>query len=116
LTSGWLGFVSLCALLAAGCGTTQPRVADVSAQSAPWTRVIVQLNVPATQTDEQKLAAIREVREALLRELDAKSYRVARVYDTIPAVALEVSPEARRVLEKSPRVASVVTDAVVDPQ
>jgi hypothetical protein len=81
----------------------------------PWTPVIVQLRLPPFETEEQKLASITRIREALLTELRSTPYRVTRAYETIPAVALEVSAEALRVLETSRLVASIGKDTVSVP-
>jgi hypothetical protein len=109
-----------CALvlaLAGGCATGTSRVP--AAQPAPdtsWMRVIVQLRLPRFETEEQKLALILRTREALLVELGSRPYRVTRAYETIPAVGLEVSPDALRVLEKSALVEGIGKDTLSRPQ
>lgn len=84
-------------------------------------RVIVHLRVApiaAGQSEEAKQqgGTIAPARETLLRELALTSYRVTRVYDTIPFVALEVSPEALRVLERSVWVIGIEKDTLTSPQ
>jgi len=84
-------------------------------------RVIVHLRlapIAAGQPQEaqQQGEAIAQAREALLRDLALTSYRVTRVYHTIPFVALEVSAEALRALERSVWVLGVEKDALAAPQ
>ena len=81
-----------------------------------WTRVIVVLRLPPSETDEQKGRLIGQTREALLAELKATPHRVVRIYETIPAVALDVSPQALLVLRKSTLVAGVEEDRLAAPQ
>ena len=80
-------------------------------------RVIVQFRLeaglcetaPGTEPCQQSIA---QGRAALLQELVGTSYQVNRVYTTIPFVALEVSPEALRILEASGRVVSIALDTL----
>ena len=87
----------------------RPAAADLQKTS----RVIVNLRLPSFESDAQRSALIIQVREAFLRDLDSTSYRVVRAYETIPAVALEVSPAALRAIEKSSHVTSVEPDTPI---
>ena len=117
LVLGWLGRTM-------GIGMAQaqgPHGLHAEAMDQGSVRVIVHLRVApiaAGQSEEAKQqgGTIAQAREALLRELALTSYRVPRVYDTIPFVALEVSPEALRVLEKSVWVVGLEQDVLSAPQ
>jgi len=74
--------------------------------------VVVELRIAAAPPDA---ASIASVRDAVLRRLTGTSHRVVRVYQTLPFLALEVSPEALAVLASSPDVTSVGEDAVAAP-
>ena len=84
-------------------------------------RVIVHLRVPSGASERPEAgapqhASIQRAREALLHELASMPHRVTRMYEAIPFVALEVSPEALRIVEKSPWVVGIEPDALVAPQ
>jgi hypothetical protein len=88
---------------------------QVSESKTDSSRVIVELriaNIEGTPDDPARLAAIAAARQALLQELDGTTFRVVRTYDTIPFVALEVSPDAMAVLKRSTLVAGVQPDAL----
>jgi hypothetical protein len=94
------------------------------ALEAGWVRVIVQLRVTAlpegalgsadaVASQRQSIAAAQS---ALLAELAGSNYRVLRTYETIPFLALEVSPDALRALEGSALVMRVEEDRLDAPQ
>lgn len=87
---------------------------DVTQQA--WFRVIVQLRVAESRSDQQRAAAIAQAREALFHELKSAPYRVTRTYDTIPFVGLELSPEALRIVERSTLTIAIEEDALGAPQ
>ena len=86
-----------------------------SAQVIVHIRVAAMSDGPA-EWAERHQRAIVQAREALLRALPSTSYRVTRVYDTIPFIALEVSGEALRVLKQSSLVRGIEEDALSAPQ
>jgi hypothetical protein len=81
---------------------------------ASWSRVIVELAVPpatpGTPPDQARRAEIAAARDKLVASLDPGQARVVRSYDTIPFVALAVSPAGRAALDASPLVRSVAPD------
>ena len=98
----------------------------VSAQApGPRERVLVQLRIADPYTPEAGLAnstAIAAQRRSidtaagrLLARLAAADHRVARRYQTVPFVALEVAPAARAALSRSPEVLRVLHDEIVRP-
>lgn len=95
-------------------------VLHAESQEVGWVRVIVQLRVatsdsrPSEEVTRQQ-DTVTQAKEALLRELPVRSYRVLRMYETIPFVALEVAPEALQVLGKSRWVVSLEADALAAP-
>jgi hypothetical protein len=62
---------------------------------------------PGTEPCRQSIVRSRT---ALLQELGGAAYQVRRTYDTIPFVALEVSPVALRILEGSGQVVGITPD------
>jgi hypothetical protein len=81
-------------------------------------RVIVQLKIKSLveeHEEKRKQLLIAQARAALIRDLGSTSYRVNRVYNTIPFVALEVSPAALQVLKKSAFVAGIEEDSLSLP-
>jgi hypothetical protein len=100
-------------LITAACATAPSQQAPTP--TAQWSRLIVTFRVPPSDSEDQRRAAIAAAREALLRELASAPHRVTRTYETIPAVGLDVSPEALRVLEKSRRVETIEKDALNAP-
>jgi hypothetical protein len=97
--------------LPAACAGREPAVPN-----ADWRSVIVQLRVAATESETQRVAAISDAREALLRELGSLPYRVRRAYETVPFVALDLSPTALRVVEQSALTAGIQPDILSAPQ
>jgi hypothetical protein len=88
---------------------------QVSESKTESSRVIVELRIAkmeGTPDDPARLAAIAAARQALLRELDGTTFRVVRTYDTIPFVALEVSPDTMAALKRSRLVAGVQPDSL----
>ena len=87
-------------------------------------RVLVQLQVITFPEGElrgadavaSQRAVIAVAQSTLLAELAGTSYRVIRIYDTIPFLALEVSPDALQALEGSALVVSVQEDRPTSPQ
>ncbi len=87
-------------------------------------RVIVQLRVTALPEGELSSAeavasqrrAIASAQSAVLTELADTSYRVIRTFETIPFLALDVSPGALQALEGSALVVSVEEDRLASPQ
>lgn len=86
-------------------------------------RVIVELKLPAPHVPEGRLqaaavamqrAAVAERRAAAIARLPGGAHRVLREFETIPYVALEVSPQALDALERaSDVVGRVVEDEVL---
>ena len=58
---------------------------------------------------------IEGTREGLQSELEATEFRTMREFETIPYVALELSPEALEALERSPKVATIREDRPMYP-
>ncbi len=82
--------------------------------------VLVGLKVPwqmeSNLSEEQVLSqreAIASIQKNLLTELDGKSYKIMRRYDSIPGIALEVSADALAELALSPNVTNVLLDKPV---
>lgn len=118
----WLALGSGAAMIGNGCSWAGEMSNPHDPVRAPGlVRVIAQLRIQAglcdeKPTTEQCRQAISEMREELFRELEGTPHRVTRAYDTIPFVALEVSPEALRVLKESSRVRGVEEDTLSAPQ
>ena len=55
-------------------------------------------------------AAIQDAQSYVLAELTGTSYKVMRLYRSIPGIALRVGVDALKVLEKSPAITNVVPD------
>ena len=118
----WLALICLSGVM--GGGTVWAKIPlrlYVEAMERGSVRVIVHLRVESVSEEqpggaERRWEAIVQAREALLRELASTSYRVTRVYDTIPFVALEVWPDAWRVIERSALVIGVEEDKLRSPQ
>jgi hypothetical protein len=87
-------------------------------------RVIVQLRLapPAGDDAERRgpagdqRAAIHRAQSAVLAELEATGYRLLRRYETIPFLALEVSPQALDVLKQSSLVVRIEEDRAEPPR
>jgi hypothetical protein len=87
-------------------------------------RVIVQLRVSARPEGElgspdtvaSQRQAIAAAQSAVLQELAGAGYRIVRTYETIPFLALEVSPGALHVLGASVLVMGVEEDRVLHGQ
>jgi hypothetical protein len=105
-----------CAVSSGPQAGEEKQVAETKTESS---RVIVELRVAKAQgspDDPARLAAIAAARQALLQELDGTTFRVVRTYDTIPFVALEVSPDAMAALRRSKLVAGVRPDTLGSTQ
>jgi hypothetical protein len=59
--------------------------------------------------------AILDAQSYVLAELVGTEYRVLRLYNTIPAIALRVGMDALKVLERSPAVTNVLPDRPAKP-
>jgi subtilisin len=91
----------------------------------PRTRVIVQLRTPDPYQSEARLpspAAVAAQRRAiaaaatgLLAGLAGAEHRVARRYETLPLIAVEVTAAARAALERAPETLRVFDDEMVRP-
>ena len=100
-------------------------IAAQPASQGPRTRVLVQLRTPAPFEPEGRLqnsSAIAAQRRAidnaaarLLARLNSAEHRVARRYQTLPFVALEVTPAARAALERDPDALRVFNDEIARP-
>lgn len=72
----------------------------------PWE---MESNLSEHQVDVQRVA-IAAIQKNLLSELEGKSYKIIRRYDTIPGIALEVGADALAELAHSPNVTNVLLD------
>ncbi len=87
-------------------------------------RVLVQLRVSTLPEGKLSSAdavasqrrAIASAQSAVLAELAGTSYRVIRTFETIPFLALDVSPDALQALEGSALVVGVEEDRLDSPQ
>jgi len=68
----------------------------------------------AARVKDQR-AQIDAARERLVRALAGTKHRVVNTFETIPSVALELSPEALATLERSGLAASIQEDELSDP-
>ena len=104
-----------------------PRSPDASrllrtAEREGSVRVIVGLRtdfLPEGRLSRSRIAAQRNgidsARAGLRADLAGTGYRTLREYETIPYVALTLSPQAFRALQSSPRVTSITEDVAVPP-
>lgn len=79
--------------------------------------VILSLAVPWEPEDglsEEEIAAIAEAQEEVLRLLEGTRFRVIRLYQITPQIALGVDEDGLKRLERSPLVA-VVSPNTLDP-
>jgi hypothetical protein len=84
--------------------------------------VLVGLNVPwtleGTLTENEIVTqrqAIGLAQNDLLTQLSGTEFRIVRVYDSIPGIALEVGNDALAVLRKSNSVSNVLPDRPINP-
>ena len=84
--------------------------------------VLVGLNVPwtleGTLTENEIVTqrqAILLAQNDLLTQLSGTEFRIVRVYDSIPGIALEVGNDALAVLRKSNSVSNVLPDRPINP-
>jgi subtilisin len=90
------------------------------AQKEGSVRVIVGLRTDFTpegrlsgaQVDDQR-AAIESAGEGLRAELEGTGYETLREYETVPYVALELTPEALRAVQNSPQATTLQEDVSV---
>ena len=92
------------------------------AASAGKVLVLVGLNVPWTMegmlTENEIVTqrrAIESAQNGLLTQLSGTEFRIVRVYDSIPGIALEVGNDALAVLRKSKTVSNVLPDRPANP-
>ncbi len=97
-----------CAIALADVERPVPREILKRAQAEGRVRVIVEVKVDGR--------GIRGAQDEVLRVLVGTDHRVTRRYTNVPFLALEVSPEALRVLATSPTVLQIQEDRVVTPQ
>ena len=92
------------------------------ALSAGRVLVLVGLNVPWSRegalTENAIVAQRRAIESAqsdLLTQLSGTEFKIVRVYDAIPGIALEVGNDALAVLGKSNSVSNVLPDRPINP-
>jgi len=103
-------------------GKVPPEVLQ-EAQTKGVARVIVQLDVatrpegalPTRQAVLGQRQAIAGAQGDRLAELSGTTHKVTRRFETIPFIALEVTPDALAALERSARVVGVVLDRLDAP-
>lgn len=104
-----------------GAGAAPPPSA-AAGEPAGWSRVIVELRLegesvaPRPPEDAARRARIAVARQRLLAALPAAEFRLTRGFDTIPYVALAVSPAGLAALRASPLVAGVREDRLMEVQ
>ena len=100
-------------------------IASVTDASAQGVRVIVELRLPSRHVPEGELqdaATVIGQRQAIaartaqvLSRLTARARRAPRQFQTVPFVALEVTPEERAALALDPDVERVLDDVLLFP-
>ena len=126
---GWLAPCVCVALMLTPhlCHSNETIVPDALRQKASAegaVRVIVQLRASALPEGELSGAeavasqrrAIASAQSAVLTELAGTSHRVIRTFESIPFLALEVSPGALQALERSALVVGMEEDRLDSPQ
>jgi hypothetical protein len=126
---GWLAPCVCVALMLTPnlCHPNETIVPDVVRQKAydeGTVRVIVQLRVSTLPEGELSSAeavasqrrAIASAQSAVLIQLTGISYRVIRTFETIPFLALDLSPGALQALERSALVVGMEEDRLDSPQ
>jgi hypothetical protein len=121
----FLAFVAAVCIWPAIASTETGKVPDEiinQAASAGKVLVLVGLNVPwtleGTLTENEIVTQRRAIGSAqndLLRQLSGTEFRIVRVYDEIPGIALEVGNDALAVLGKSNSVSNVLPDRPINP-
>ena len=100
-----------------------PDVSDLVLRSGR-ARVIVEVQTPAAHRPEGHLTPglvnaqrvqIRVAQMQVLNRLRGLSYRLLRLYDTVPLLALEIGPDALTALRGAPQVQSVIGDSMNHP-
>jgi subtilisin family serine protease len=109
----------------AGGSASAPPNVHARAQRDGHVRVIVELRLPAAHVPEGRLgsaAAVlsqrRNIAAAAARVMaavDVSSRRAARVYETVPYVALDVTQAGLAALESSPDTSRIFEDVLVRP-
>jgi hypothetical protein len=114
--------ICICAAIAGAETDKVPNEIVNQAASDGKALVLVGLNVPWTM--EGKLTeneigtqrrAIGLAQNDLLTQLSGTDFRIVRVYDAIPGIALEVGNDALAVLRKSNSVTNVLPDRPINP-
>jgi hypothetical protein len=106
----------------------QPKLPKISpdlwqkTQEKGFIRVIVELNVPwrvsKPLNKEAELAQrqmIADTQDRVLAELARTRYKVNRRFEIVPALAMEVEPDALVILDRSPHVLKVYEDVGLSP-
>ena len=117
-------FAAICIWPANGSTETDKVPDEIinQAASAGKVLVLVGLNVPwtleGTLTENEVVTqrrAIGSARNDLLTQLSGTDFRIVRVYDSIPGIALEVGNDALAVLRRSNNVSNVLPDRPANP-
>jgi hypothetical protein len=121
----FLVFVAAICIWPASGSTETDKVPDEivnQAASAGKVLVLVGLNVPwsmeGTLTENEiatQRGAIGSAQDDLLTQLSGTEFKIIRVYDVIPGIALEVGNDALAVLRKSNSVSNVLPDRPINP-
>lgn len=69
----------------------------------------------STEQRRVQVASIRSAQDAVVGELGGMPFHIARAFDTVPYLALDVTPEALDALERSGKVVSVDDDRLLRP-
>lgn len=77
-------------------------------------RIIVQLRIPPGP-EESRGDRILAVQQKLLAGLPPQTYQVVRIYTAIPAIVLEASEEALKILDQSMHILQVDEDSRAAP-
>ena len=103
------------------------QVLMTEATEKEYARVIVQLNVPEleklkdslensensttrAQIEQEITKRITAVADSILSQIKDTGYRLNRRYFSLPLLAIDVSPEAHRILQSSPDILSITAD------
>lgn len=103
-----------------------------SQASSQWKKIIVRLNVSGLDQLKAKAAKLKDpaaakamdakiaqritaVADQVLKQLKPANVRFIRRYDTLPLLALEVTPQAEAMLKKMPEVLGIEADSLQPP-
>jgi len=81
-----------------------------------WVSVLPEGDLSGAEAVASQRRAIASAQSAVLTELAGASYRVIRTFETIPFLALDVSPGALQALEGSALVVGIEEDRLAAPQ